>query len=1057
MSAFFDRLRATLLFDGKDRQLLAIVHDVLGREDASGFKHLLTPYLHPRGVTETAAAQGLRIAYAAANLLAAPESGNARGRIEALRSLRDEVMNASVTYLRRNTARTLVQIMKELVRSHGDQVRQLELAHDFNATLSGKARIVDRELTRYHLLRMPEDWSQIAFDNHVHDVNTKGRKSATHLIMDAWIKGIKHLTVIYYNYIPPEAAEELLESAAIMHISVRLGVEFRTRCAGKAVRLIWVPRGFSGSHAFLDFLRQPKVAAFMEAGRNVSMAQAGLVFGVLDRFNRTGLPDINRRFQMDAPALDPWDFIRAVGMGQPSLLHLRRYLHGVLMPHLEARYRQLGQSLGQTKPEERPAIEARMAEIDALDPYALGEKWLDPLMVEERRERGCPHGEACLPGASAACASDPAAPPDAKPVREDCLRQYFTRGPLPAEPAPAEIIDQVESICSGNRFILNLRGLDADDVLEILYESRGRVTHLELVNLKNTTEGKLEDIKRIIDLYEVVNAESLIPLKRWVLNRLDALARAPGTQDARRRRVFSALLESVAGFHEIYRVRPLRPSLGSDSTGQSGRLHGMGLAVRDTLPVVALRQAGKPRGLAGRIPLGVRVLPRFVFEPRESAHPLLRGLYSFARRHLALAPLGYKARREYTLLDFRPSKNRPTNLMLLGGIRTGDGNRFGRVEPRRDTPASFRLRYLNRNVRNALKILIGFVPAMLSFLFSKDWWVLKYFGSVIWFAITGLRNVVQSVLGGGGFSRTPLIKWNDYVSWSRLSDSLLYTGFSVPLLDVLVKTVLLDKGVGVTSTSNPLLFFAVMALANGAYISTHNLVRGLPRMAAGLNFFRSVLSIPLAMAISAALCWLVGLSDPAGAAAAAQQWAAVVSKLASDVVAAVIEGLADRGNNLEERLGDYKAKFERMLAVQERLEALYPQVDVLGMLANPKDFMKNLGQEHKELENAVIVNALDCLYFWMYQPRGRTALSRLLRDMNPAERQSFRLSQNVLRRKREISQLFLDGLVGKNFSRGLAFYLDHGDTYLAAVDRMVAALGDTPGTGALERHSLKTP
>ena len=33
-----------------------------------------------------------------------------------------------------------------------------------------------------------EDWNQIAFDDHVHDVNTKGRKSSTHLIMDAWIK-----------------------------------------------------------------------------------------------------------------------------------------------------------------------------------------------------------------------------------------------------------------------------------------------------------------------------------------------------------------------------------------------------------------------------------------------------------------------------------------------------------------------------------------------------------------------------------------------------------------------------------------------------------------------------------------------------------------------------------------------------------------------------------------------------------------------------------------------------------------------------------------------------
>ena len=34
-----------------------------------------------------------------------------------------------------------------------------------------------RELRRYHLLEMPEEWNQIAFDDHVHDANTKGRKT----------------------------------------------------------------------------------------------------------------------------------------------------------------------------------------------------------------------------------------------------------------------------------------------------------------------------------------------------------------------------------------------------------------------------------------------------------------------------------------------------------------------------------------------------------------------------------------------------------------------------------------------------------------------------------------------------------------------------------------------------------------------------------------------------------------------------------------------------------------------------------------------------------------
>jgi hypothetical protein len=52
----------------------------------------------------------------------------------------------------------------------------------------------------------------------------------------------------------------------------------------------------------------------------------------------------------------------------------------------------------------------------------------------------------------------------------------------------------------------------------------------------------------------------------------------------------------------------------------------------------------------------------------------------------------------------------------------------------------------------------------------------------------------------------------------------------------------------------------------------------------------------------------------------------------------------------------------------------------------------------------------------------------------------FYRSQLVLKRHREISQVFIDGLVGKNFSRALAFYLDHHVEYLAAL----ASIGHKP-------------
>ena len=52
----------------------------------------------------------------------------------------------------------------------------------------------------------------------MHDAHTKGRKSPTHLITDAWIKGIKELTVIYYNYVGADVVSELTEAAEIMEM-----------------------------------------------------------------------------------------------------------------------------------------------------------------------------------------------------------------------------------------------------------------------------------------------------------------------------------------------------------------------------------------------------------------------------------------------------------------------------------------------------------------------------------------------------------------------------------------------------------------------------------------------------------------------------------------------------------------------------------------------------------------------------------------------------------------------------------------------------------------------
>ena len=253
------RYRFSPYFDRQDKDIRTLVKRILDAPDsalASLSGDLADPELHPHGIKEMVTSQASRMAYATVNLLRNLEVGgsNSRDRLCALQSLFDEVLASAHSPLRRNTARVLLQIMKDMVRLQGDPLEQLKLAHDFRKAALGTPRVVRRMLARYHLPEMPEEWNQIAFDDHVYDVNTKGRKTPTHLIMDAWIKGLRSLTVLYDNCLELDAAEELLEAAAITGMTVRVGIEYQVPFRGRYVSFLWVPRGFVSRQGFLDFM-----------------------------------------------------------------------------------------------------------------------------------------------------------------------------------------------------------------------------------------------------------------------------------------------------------------------------------------------------------------------------------------------------------------------------------------------------------------------------------------------------------------------------------------------------------------------------------------------------------------------------------------------------------------------------------------------------------------------------------------------------------------------------------------------------------------------------------
>jgi hypothetical protein len=986
---------SSIYFDKSDEVILHLVNRIIDSRSISS-EPVLEPHLHPHGIKELVDTPVARMAYAVANLLRNLESGGvqARDRLLGLQVLYDEVLSSAHTTLRRNTARVLMQIMKSIVRAHGKEQRQLKLAHDFRAAAQGTPRIVRRLLKRYHLPEMDESWNQIAFDDHVYDMNTKGRKSPTHLIMDAWIKGIKTLTVIYDNCVSIEAAREILSAAAIVGISVRIGLEFRVPFRGRFIDVLWAPRGFSSNEDFLEFLASDKMRAFSDKGRDVVNWEREMVLQILAVWNDVLRPRYASKYAIEIPPLGADDFLNFLGRGHASVPRLAECLFKLVRSSIDARAQALAKLPASAQTEE---VLKQKASLEGISSDTIQDEWLNPDLHPELPQLSIPEDLDRLPE----------------------LRRL----------SPYELMKELAKVNAGYRMVLCTTGLSVQDVMELLWDCKGMITHLEIFSMRGWMDGLMPDIHEIGELQVALNSGQGPRLKQMVRQMIRDMQESG---DEERRAKFEQILHAIPTLWEHYRHSPLKSRIGTGSSSRA-RSFGMGLVVTDTLPARGVKMLEK-RNPSPVIPVWAPVEEHVISrepEGSDSKGSDSKGSWLKSLSWLpGLSRFGRERRKEWVSPRDSMSVSQHGNIANLGGLASNSGAPIEDMEEGGRSPG---IHYLNSGVSNFLKLVIGFVPAFLSFIYTQDWWVLQWLGAVIWFGITGVRNVVQMVLAAKGVSRNTLLHWRDQVSVSRLCDSLMYTGISVFLLEVIVRVWVLDDFFGMNVVTNPVLVFTVYNCVNGLYIFWHNIYRGFPRSAAYGNIFRAVPAIPIAAVYHAGLTQLLfacGVPDPSVYLIPST---AVVSKVASDTVAAVIEGFADSHMNMHMRAIDYRKKLQSIFDCYTRLELLFPQEDALIKLARPGGLEGRGGAEAKRLERALIVNALDLMYFWYCQPRAQDAFKRMVAGLTNADRTVFALSQLVLMREREVSQLMVDGLVGRSFARPLAFFLNRRKAYVKDV------------------------
>ncbi|HQG27915.1 MAG TPA: hypothetical protein PLY73_05110, partial [Candidatus Ozemobacteraceae bacterium] len=169
------------------------------------------------------------------------------------------------------------------------------------------------------------------------------------------------------------------------------------------------------------------------------------------------------------------------------------------------------------------------------------------------------------------------------------------------------------------------------------------------------------------------------------------------------------------------------------------------------------------------------------------------------------------------------------------------------------------------------------------------------------------------------------------VNFDNISQSLFWTGFSVPILGIV--KIAFDENWPLEKSG--FLFegakFFFLCMANGIYISTHNRLRNFDRRVIRANFFRTVLAWPFATTF-APIGNLIGIPS------------IVQAKLWSDVVGGFIEGFG---------------KYSQRIVIRKRdLSELLPR----------------LSSHDRDVR---LTAMLDILYIWARQPRGPTCLAQL--------------------------------------------------------------------------------
>ena len=809
-------------------------------------KLALRPFSHPGGFIRELGKRRISMAGAYIKIARDLSPEDVEGRLAALRILAEQSLHAKTINMPLNTARVQIDLMKDAVKSRGNKRAQMECISDFGLASFGQEAVIRNFLNKRNLVEVPEEDLplrdlKMGWDDHVHDTLSEGRKTPTQVLLDAFVKGISELTIVYSNIDERRMIHEAIEAGQILGVKVNIGIEFSVGIRGGRRHYMFVPPVSSTSKDFFEFFDQRKdlFEPFHQGLRKNAANRRKTMAEALDRFNTSHRMKFNLGYEPESPCyihpLKIEDLDRIVACGQVSRVHIAELLFQRM----------------------REIFQKRVLFLKA-----------QVLAAEERFKRGI-YSEWELKNISSQYES----------VRE----QFVTMTPevMRLQYLDTREVHDYDSVFADEETILpifsNLKGKIVmihpleiglkDSMLHVLKYSNF-ITHVETINLHDSVGRNPNDLTVFNKFIYILN------------NRTDEELITFFEQHG----IFPIDRDSIGNAKKNIGERGIIPVCGSDSTGRDPTIPGMGFIKVENIPE--------------------KILP------------------SFKEHH-------FKLPRPIADLIIHKGKKNPENgvdtensdIICMGKLGKPFRNKVGDEEMIEVVDLWRFWTYLNPTLKEFFRSSIGFIVAY--------HWIGFNF-AMIWLGITFTRNVLVDIIAASGLK---LKAWSHKnINFDNVSQSLFWTGFSVPILDAVQRAFLNYWTLPTEGLFYNTVKFFFICFANGLYISTHNRIRNFDRRVIRANFFRSVLSWPFATAFH-----FIGdyLNVPA----------IVQAKFWSDFVAGIIEG---------------SGKYRQRYVIRKR--------DLIEIL--PK-----LDSSDRDIR---ITTMLDIIYIWAVQPRGLTCLEQLL-------------------------------------------------------------------------------